>query len=134
VEVFAHALAGAEGALHDTVAITVKLARGSIASIDYFATGDKSFPKERVEVYGGGCVAVLDDFRELKTVRGGKSKRTKKLVQAKGYDEEVHAFLAAVRGERPMPIPPESLIATTSATFAIEESLRTGAPITLFAG
>jgi predicted dehydrogenase len=134
VEVFAHALSGADGKLHDTVAITVKLSRGSIASIDYFATGDKSFPKERVEVYGGGCVAVLDDFRELKIVRGGKSQRTKKLVQDKGYDEEVNAFLAAARGVAASPIPLESLIATTTATFAIEESLRSGAPVALFAG
>jgi hypothetical protein len=134
VEVFAHALSGADGKLHDTVAITVKLSRGSIASIDYFATGDKSFPKERLEVYGGGCVAVLDDFRELKIVRAGKSQRTKKLAQDKGYDQEVSAFLAAARGAAASPIPLESLIATTTATFAIEESLRSGAPVALFAG
>jgi polar amino acid transport system substrate-binding protein len=134
VEVFAHALSGADGKLHDTVAITVKLSRGSIASIDYFATGDKSFPKERIEVYGGGCVAVLDDFRELKIVRGGKSQRTKKLAQEKGYDEEVSAFLAAARGAAGAPISLESLVATTLATFAIEECLRTGLPVALAPG
>jgi polar amino acid transport system substrate-binding protein len=134
VEVFAHSVSGPEGKLHDTVAITLKLSGGSIASIDYFATGDKSFPKERVEVYGGGCVAVLDDFRELKTVRGGKSQRTRKLAQEKGYDQEVAAFIAAVRGDAPAPIALDSLLATTAATFAIEECLRSGTPVTLFAG
>lgn len=134
VEVFAHALSGADGKLHDTVAITVKLSGGSIASIDYFATGDKSFSKERVEVYGGGRVAVLDDFRQLKIVGGGKSHGTKKLVQEKGYDEEVNAFLAAVRGAAARPIALESIVATTAATFAIENSLRSGAPVALVPG
>jgi predicted dehydrogenase len=134
IEVFAHALSGPDGKLHDTVSITIKLARGSIATIDYFATGDKSFPKERVEVYGGGRVAVLDDFRELKVFRDGKSERTRKLVQDKGFDEEVAAFMAALRGGGVAPIPIESLVATTLATFAIEESLRTGSPVALLPG
>jgi predicted dehydrogenase/threonine dehydrogenase-like Zn-dependent dehydrogenase len=133
-EVFAHALSGPDGKLHDTVAITIKLSGGSIASIDYFATGDKSFPKERVEVYGGGAVAVLDDFRQLRIIAGGKSQSTKKLVQEKGYDQEVAAFLAAVQGGAPAPIALDSIIATTDATFAIERSLRTGAPVALFPG
>ncbi|HEX8903703.1 MAG TPA: bi-domain-containing oxidoreductase, partial [Longimicrobiaceae bacterium] len=72
VEVFAHALEGPEGGLHDTVTITLRFAKGSIASIAYFATGDKSFAKERVEVFGGGTLAVLDDFREVTISRGGK--------------------------------------------------------------
>jgi predicted dehydrogenase/threonine dehydrogenase-like Zn-dependent dehydrogenase len=127
VEVFAHALGGAEGALHDTVAITLRFADGSVASVNYFATGDKAFPKERVEVFGGGGVGVLDDFREVAVSRDGRRTRTRKASQDKGYDEEIAAFLAAVRGGA-APIPLESLVATTRATFAVEASLRSGAP------
>jgi predicted dehydrogenase len=126
VEVFAHALGGPEGGMQDTVAITLRFARGSVATIAYFATGDKSFPKERVEVFGGGAVAVLDDWREVTVSRAGKRKRVKKLSQDKGFDEEVAAFAKAARGGG-LPIPLATLAATHHACFAIVESLRTGA-------
>jgi predicted dehydrogenase/threonine dehydrogenase-like Zn-dependent dehydrogenase len=128
VEAFAHAVGGPEGGLHDTVAITLRFAGGSVATIAYFATGDKSFAKERVEVFGAGTLAVLDDFREVEISRGGKRKKTRKMSQDKGFDEEVAAFVAAARGGGTLPIPLADLVATTRATFAIEESLRTGRP------
>jgi predicted dehydrogenase len=97
-----------------------------VATIAYFATGDKSFPKERVEVFGGGAVAVLDDWREVTVSRAGKRRRVKKLSQDKGFDEEVAAFAQAAR-EGGLPIPLATLAATHHACFAIVESLRTGA-------
>ncbi len=127
-EVFAINAGGHEAGLHDVVTVTLRMRRGSIASISYFATGDKSFPKERLEVFGGGAVAVLDDFRELTLSKGGKRRSVKKLSQDKGFDEEIAAFLAAVKGGT-LPIPLRSLVATTRATFAIEESLATGLPV-----
>lgn len=129
VEVFAHGLGGPTAGLHDTVTITLRLRRGSIASINYFSTGDKSYPKERIEVFGGGRIGVLDDFRELVISQGGKREKVRRLSQDKGFDQEIAAFLAAVQEGREPPIPLRSIIATTRATFAIEESLRTGRPV-----
>jgi predicted dehydrogenase/threonine dehydrogenase-like Zn-dependent dehydrogenase len=134
VEAFAHALAGPEGGLQDTVAITLRFSRGSVATIAYFATGDKSFPKERVEVFGGGALAVLDDFREVTISSGGKRRRVKKLSQDKGFDEEVAAFVKAAARGGELPIPLQSLVATTRATFAIVESLRTGTAVRIERG
>jgi predicted dehydrogenase len=128
-EVFAHGLGGATGGLHDTVVASLKFANGSVASLNYFATGDKAFPKERIEVYGSETVAVLDDFRELSVMRNGRRSRYRRLSQDKGYDAEVEAFLGALRGERASPIDMTSLAATTRVTFDIEESLRTGTPV-----
>ncbi len=45
---------------------------GSLGVVDYLANGDKSFPKERVEVFCGGGVAVLDDFRKLELVQDSR--------------------------------------------------------------
>jgi hypothetical protein len=40
-------------------------------------------------VYGGGGIAVLDDFRELTLSRNGKrTRRPKKMSQDKGFDQE----------------------------------------------
>lgn len=128
-EVFAHALGGPEGGLHDTVTVSLRFAGGSVATIGYFATGDRSFAKERVEMFGGGVAAVLDDFRSLTVSRGGKQTRTRRMSQDKGFAEEVEAFVSAVRGGGAPPVPLASLAATTRTTFAIEESLRTGLPV-----
>jgi predicted dehydrogenase len=133
-EVFAYSLGGPTGKLHDTVAIVLRYANGSIASINYFANGDRSFPKERVEVFGAGAVAVLDDFRELVLTRAGKRIRERRLSQDKGFDQEIAAFLDAVRSGGLPPIPLHSLVQTTRATFAVEESLRTGAPVRVRGG
>jgi len=124
VEVFAY-----KGALGiDTSVIVVKLSDNSIGNINYLATGDRSFPKERVEVYGGGRVAVLDDFRQLEMWRGGKRKVVKRLAQDKGFDRELAAFVKAARGGGEMPIGWRSLALTTSACLRVEESLRSGRP------
>lgn len=132
-EVFAYSLGGSEGATNDTVTIALTMAGGSVASISYYSTGDRTFPKERIEVFGGSKVAVIDDFRALQITSNGKLERERKLTQAKGYDEEIEAFFQAVKGKTGAPIELTSLVATTRATFAVEESLATGRPIAVSA-
>ena len=58
---------GAAGESSDPETFTALLehANGSISTLVYSADGDAAHPKERLEVVGGGAVAVLDDFREL---------------------------------------------------------------------
>src|SRR5205085_6097116 len=90
VEVFAYA--SAAGA--DTLSIVVKLSDGSVGNINYFANGDRRLAKERIEVYGGGRVAVLDDFRGLEIYRDGKRKVIRRLTQDKGFDQELAVFIS----------------------------------------
>jgi polar amino acid transport system substrate-binding protein len=112
----------------DTLSVIVKLSDGSVGNINYFANGDRSFPKERVEVYGGGRTAVLDDFRMLETWREGKRKTTKRLAQDKGFDQELAAFIEATRTGGQAPIAWRSVALTTLATLRIEDALRSGRP------
>jgi len=105
-------------------------ADGSVGVVDYLANGDKSFPKERVEVFCGGQIAVLDDFRSLERTRDGRRTTVKK-AQDKGWRDEWVAFAQAIREGGEAPIPYEQLIGVTKATFAAVESLRTGKTITL---
>jgi predicted dehydrogenase len=107
----------------DNVSMTFTFADGSIGIVDYLANGDKSFPKERVEVFCGGTVAVLDDFRTLETVRDGKKKTVKLWGQDKGHFNEMQALVRAIRAGIP-PIPYEQLIGVTKASFAAVESIR----------
>jgi predicted dehydrogenase len=60
----------------DNAVLTLKFPDGSLGVVSYLANGDKSFPKERVEVFCGGRVAVLDDFRSLEMVHHGQRKES----------------------------------------------------------
>ncbi|MBG0812419.1 bi-domain-containing oxidoreductase [Methylosinus sp. H3A] len=114
----------------DAVSILVRFADGSSGTIVYSSIGDAGVPKEYIEVFAGGRVIQLDDFRCLTVTRSGKRKTTKS-AQNKGQHGLVSAFLEATRGKRETPIPLAQLVAVTEATFAIEESLRIGAPVAI---
>jgi len=109
----------------DNVSMTFNFPDGSVGVVDYLANGDKSFPKERIEVFCSGRVAVLDDFRTLETVHNGPRMRVKK-AQDKGWKDEWNSFSDAIRTGGQPPIPYEQLIGVTKATFAAVDSLRSG--------
>lgn len=112
---------------NDNVAVTLTFANGSVGTITYAANGDKAFAKERIEVFGGEAVAVLDDFRSLELVRGGNRQVHKaRLRQDKGHRGEWEAMVEAIRNGGSEPISFTESVAVTQATFAIVESLRTG--------
>lgn len=109
----------------DNLSLTFTFADGSIGVIDYLANGDKSFPKERAEVFCGGRVAVLDDYRALELVHNGQRQTLKSTFrQDKGHFNEMQAFVRAIREGGEPPIPYEQLVGVTRATFAAVESLR----------
>ena len=111
----------------DNVVMTFRFPDGSTGVVSYLANGDKSFPKEYVEIFTGGRVAVLHDWRKLELVAKGKRKVERSLLsQDKGHKNAWRAFLKAVgQGQEP-PIPYDQLIGVTRASFAAVESLRNG--------
>ena len=124
LSVIAHALPNNGKYRDDNVSMTFTFPDGSIGVVDYLANGDKSLPKERVEVFCGGQVAVLDDFVSLQTIKDGKKKEIKG-AQNKGWVEEWKVFAKSIREGGEPPIPYEQLFDVTKATFAALESLRT---------
>ena len=91
--------------VEDVSLVQVAFADGSIASIQYLANGNKAYPKERVELFWEGKVLRIDNFRSIEG--WGASPRNPGLIrsQDKGHDAIAAAFIAAVRGEGPPPIP-----------------------------
>jgi predicted dehydrogenase/threonine dehydrogenase-like Zn-dependent dehydrogenase len=110
----------------DSIFITLRFADGSNGSIAYLSEGDKSLPKERVEIFGGGKVFVLEDFRSATVYQQGREEVTKLRGQDKGQRDEVRALCEMVLEGRQAPISLESLANTSRATFRIRESLHTG--------
>jgi predicted dehydrogenase/threonine dehydrogenase-like Zn-dependent dehydrogenase len=130
VRVYAEAVGGprAPAVTEDQCFITLRHANGSVSSVAYLAGGDRAFPKERVEVLGGGRVAVIDDFREVVTCAGGRTRRSRAWGQDKGHRAEVEAFARVVAKGGPAPIPWEDLRAVTLASILAVRSLREGVP------
>jgi predicted dehydrogenase/threonine dehydrogenase-like Zn-dependent dehydrogenase len=126
--VTAHALPNNSRYREDNVSMTFTFPDSSISVVDYLANGDKSFPKERVEVFCEGMVAVLDDFISLQIARDGK-KKEEKGAQDKGWGNEWKAFVKAIREGGEPPIPYEQLIRVTRSTFAAMESIRMGSKV-----
>lgn len=110
----------------DNISITIKFRNGSIGTIIYVANGDKSLPKERMEIFSGGKVGIINDYKNGELYQNGKMKTLKS--DGKGHKQEVEAFLNAVQKGKPMPINFESLYYTTKTTFKILDSLATGLP------
>ncbi len=131
VRVFAESIGGpnAPAITDDQCFITLRHANGSVSSIAYLAGGDKAFPKERVEVLGGGRLAVIDDFREVITSSGGKTKKSRAWQQDKGHREEIQRFAQVLAEGGASPISWEELRAVSLASILAVRSIREGIPL-----
>ena len=127
IAVHAQALPDGGRYREDNVLLTFTFPDGSLGTVSYLANGDKAFPKERLEAFCGGRVAVLDDFRTLELVQNGKRTQLRsRLRQDKGHQAEWEAFAAAILSGGYPPIPYDHLLGVTRASFAAVEALRTG--------
>jgi polar amino acid transport system substrate-binding protein len=111
----------------DELAAVMRFENGGVGTLVYAGGGDPRLPKERVEAFGAGLSAVLDDFQRLELFRGGK-RRVEKGRQDKGHATQAENFVRAVRGEVEAP-PVETYFASTRATLALAESIRSGMPV-----
>jgi len=107
------------------LALVVRLADGSVASVTYASGGHASTPKEHVEILGGGHTLLIDDYRALlvdgRTVWSGP--------QDKGHKALVAAFARGVEiGDDDGTT--ETSLAVSRATLAALASLLEGpAPV-----
>ncbi len=129
ISVSVHGLPDAGRYREDNVVMNFSFADGSVGTVSYLSNGDRSFPKEMIEVFSGGRVAVLDDFRSLETIRDGKRRVYRaRLRQDKGHTAEWQAFVSTLQTGGLPPIPYEHLLGVTRATFAAVAALRSGQP------
>ncbi|MEV0120447.1 bi-domain-containing oxidoreductase [Streptomyces sp. NPDC050703] len=129
VSVYATATPG-----NEDLQILLRYPDGSTAALSYVTTGPAGFPKETLDMVADGHALRLDDFVRASVYDGGRrrwvSSRLPK-ARDKGQSAELASFVKAVRTGGPMPVPLESLVATTAATLAVRTALAGGAPVTL---
>lgn len=133
VKVYAESVGGSRAGdtPDDQCFMTLRHANGAISNVAYLSGGDKAFPKERVEVIGGGRVAIIDDFRSVTTCVRGKVKTVRLGVQDKGHSQEIHEFARAIIERSTPPISWNELRATTLASILAVRSLREGCPFNI---
>ncbi|MEU1010294.1 bi-domain-containing oxidoreductase [Streptomyces sp. NPDC005890] len=127
VSVYAVASSGTED-----LQVVLRYPDGSTATISYVTSGPAGFPKETLDLVADGKALRLDDFVRA-SVYARKRWVSSRLPKArdKGQNAELAAFVKAVRTGGPMPVPLQSLVATTAATLAVQAGLAGGAPVTL---
>lgn len=112
----------------DNASIFLKYENGSLGVINYFANGNKSYSKERVELYYQGKNLILDNFRKLYGYgfKSGFRLSTKILStkQDKGHNRQFELLTKRWQeGGEPL-IPFDEIVNTTRTTFAAIESLK----------
>ncbi len=127
VEVEARLISNTSRYSGDNVLASLAFANGSQGTISYLANGDRAFSKERIEVFGGGSTAVLEDFRRLELVRNGRKQTThSRWRQDKGHHSEWAAFVQFVLRKQDAPISFEELICSSLATLRINDAVANG--------
>jgi predicted dehydrogenase/threonine dehydrogenase-like Zn-dependent dehydrogenase len=117
------------GADHDDVLATLRFENGSTGTITYVTGGNPRYPKETLDSAAGGQSARLDNFRKAAVWTGRhRNALHSRGGQDKGQRRELELFAEAVRTGAAMPIRFDSLVATTSATIAVVESISAGRP------
>jgi len=106
----------------DNLVVALSFADQSLANLLYLANGDPSVSKEYFEVYCGGKVARMDDFRFLTLAGHGKAEEVK-AKRDKGHRQLLALTLDALRSGGAAPIPFDELFEVTQATFTIHRLL-----------
>lgn len=112
------------GVMEDKAIIVLGFADGSIGSVHYFANGDKSFPKERFEVFAAGKVLQLDNFRKLTGFGWPTFKKENHMKQDKGQDACIAQFAKNLAIGELSPIPMSELLEVSRATIDAAEQIR----------
>jgi predicted dehydrogenase len=105
----------------DNKSIILKYEDGSIATIEYFAVGNKNVSKEYLEIHFDEKSIIMENYKNLYgyniKIKPIRTKRSEK-----GHFEEIECLYNALMSPlNSSPIDLESLIETTHITFALAE-------------
>ena len=116
--------------LWDNFSINLSLSDGSVATIVYTSIGDTAFSKEYIEVFAGGRVGIICDFKRVELWARGKQKRLRWANQDKGQKGQIEAWIEGLR-KGMSPIPLDEIINVHQACLAAVSSLKTGEAVKL---
>lgn len=126
-------VAATQGAGQDDYVITMRFEDGSVGTVFYSSEGDSSSGKERVEVFGGGSVGIMDNYMRTTWSRNGrKSTLYKKPMlrgQEKGQAPAMAAWVKACSGDANAIPALADLCNSSRVTLWAAQSIEQGMPV-----
>ena len=119
------------GGSPDDVTAIIRFESGSLATIAYTGLGDTTVPKEQYEIFSGGTVLAINNFRELTITSNGNTKSYNSYGQDKGFKSALEAFKSSINGKVHNPCNLDEIFDSSRATLAVMESLRLGSKVDL---
>jgi len=110
----------------ENFSFSVEFENGSLGTVVYSGLGNFRLPKEYVEIYAGGNIFVIDNFKDGRFITSVKTKKFNFSRQNKGYLEELQGEIDAIRNGKPSPISLEEIYLSHLAIFKVAEALKTG--------
>ncbi len=118
-----HTVAGMRSRTRDTASVSLSFEDGSIGTIHYFANGQRAIPKERLEIFVGGKILRLDNYRRLEGFGWSGRVSSRSWRQDKGQARCMGAFVAAVAAGTTSPIPCDELLEVARISIAVDGQL-----------
>lgn len=110
---------------NDNFVATISYEDGSICTLTYTALGDKSFPKERMEVFCDGMVISLDDYRSVE-ISGRRMKGWSSAAVQKGQYEELVVLGSVIKSGGRWPISLEDQLSVARVALRVEALIASG--------
>jgi predicted dehydrogenase len=107
---------------NDNFVAVVKYDDGSVCSLTYTAMGDKTYPKERMEIFADGKVVVMDDYKSVRAF-GSRRKGWSAKSSQKGQLQELEGLARALRQGQAWPISLPELLQTSRVSFDVERQI-----------
>lgn len=121
VPITSHQRMAMDSVTNDTVTLQLSFADGSIGTIHYFANGTKAFPKERLEIFAGGRILQLDNFRKLTGFGWPGFSKMNLWKQDKGQKLCVQKFVDAIQRGMISPIPVSEIFETSRISIELSQ-------------
>jgi len=116
---------------NDNLVVTIKFSGGSVASLTYTASGDKSYSRECLEIFFDTKTICCEDFRRTTLFSSAGKSKLKTNGQEMGYHEELTHFIDCVKGDAQVSVSMDEMLATMEVLFAIEDALSLGDKVDL---
>jgi len=104
---------------------------GSTADILYFTFGEKTMPKEYLEMSSAMQSVVMNNFKTLTHYSSGKSRNVPISRKDKGHSKEMETLVKTVKGEMKNPFSIDHILTVSEITFKAIESSDRGVRIEL---
>lgn len=109
-------------ARNDNFVASLKYVDGSICTLTYTALGNKSYPKEELEIFTEGKVIVMHDYQSVK-VYGSIPKNWTTHTGQKGHLEELRALAETLINGACWPISLEEQLQASRVSFEVERQI-----------